>query len=786
MVATSAPYFSGMNAFRTTRLHLIALAALTCSILVTPPPAQATEGMWIPALLKAVEGDMQAMGLKLTAEDIYSINRSSLKDAIVQFGGGCTASVISDKGLLLTNHHCGYGQIQSHSSVERDILKNGFWAMSMEEELTNPGLTAMFIVRIEEVTDLIRTARESGAEAEQAMRDSLVAEAIEGTDHDAVVRDFLYGNQQFLIVTRTYRDVRLVGAPPSAIGKFGGDTDNWMWPRHTGDFSLFRIYTGPDGSPADPAEDNIPLDPLHHLPVSMHGVDEGDFTMVFGFPGRTERYIPSSQVDHLIGTLNPTRIGMRTASLEVINAAMLEDDATRIAYSAKQSRIANAWKKWIGQNEGLIDFGASAEKRAAQVELARELVRQDMKEYTTVVGDLQKDFEALQPYLEARSLFIEWFYYGPEILRWASEVGDILAMAGDKTVADSTFDARAQEVLAAAEAFYPDFRSAVDERVFAAVFPLYMEAMPDGFAPEVALSAWSEGRDAAGIASDLYGGSILDDGEAFMGLLGARDRKGLRKWSDDAIVEWARQTNDSYWVKVKDEYGRLQSGLDEDMGRYLRALSEVYPDSTFWPDANSTLRLTYGRMEGSHPRDAVSYKPFSTARGVLDKYVPGDAEFDLPEDLVEKLRRQEYGPYADADGHLRVCFLGSNHTTGGNSGSPAINATGDLVGLNFDRTWESTMSDVRFDADRCRNIMVDIRYVLWVTDIYAGATHLVQEMTLTERDPDNLGPQWRPFGTGTGVGRGIERDEEDVRDEFRRKSLERMQERRRRMEAGGE
>lgn len=767
-------------------MRRVALATVMCALSMVPlTSARATEGMWIPALLKAVEGDMQAMGLKLSAEDIYSINRSSLKDAIVQFGGGCTASVISDQGLLLTNHHCGYGQIQSHSSLERDILKDGYWAMSQDEELMNPGLTAMFIVRLEDVTDSIQAARSQGPEAEAAMRERLVAAAVEDTDHDAVIRDFLFGNQHFLIVTRTFKDVRLVGAPPSSIGKFGGDTDNWVWPRHTGDFSLFRIYSGPDGAPAEPAAENVPFAPGHHLPVSMHGVDEGDFTMVFGFPGRTDRYIPSVQVEHLIESLNPTRIGMRTASLEVINAAMREDDATRIAYAAKQSRIANAWKKWIGQNEGLIDFGTVSEKRQAQIELAKGIRNQGLDEYSTVVGDLTKDFEELRPFLEARSLFIEWFYYGPEILRWADQVGDVLEMAADKSVPDSAFEARAAEVLEAAAGFYPDFRSEVDMRVFAAVFPLYIDAMPEGFAPDIAAQQWAENQDAAALATELYRGSILDDGEAFMALLKAGDRKGLKKHADDALLDWAQQTSDSYWVKVRADYGRLQEEMDADMGRYLQALAVVYPDSTFWPDANSTLRLTYGRMEGSSPRDGVRYKPFSTARGVLDKYVPGDAEFDLPSDLVAKLRAEEYGPYADAEGNLRVCFLGSNHTTGGNSGSPAINGTGDLVGLNFDRTWESTMSDVRFDADRCRNIMVDIRYVLWVTDIYAGATHLIKEMTLTERDPDNVGPNWRPFGTGTGVGRGYTQDAEELKDEFRRRSLERMQERRQQMESSG-
>jgi len=775
-------YFPGMNPKPI--LPVIPALLFAFLLILVPASSRATEGMWIPALLQAVEGDMQDMGLMLSAEDIYSINRSSLKDAIVQFGGGCTASLISSQGLLLTNHHCGYGQIQSHSSVERDILKDGFWAMTKEEELMNPGLTAMFIVRIEDVTDSVQAARALGPEEEKAMRERLAQSATEGTGHDAVVRDFLYGNQQFLIVTKTYNDVRLVGAPPSAIGKFGGDTDNWIWPRHTGDFSLFRVYGAPDGSPAEPSAENVPFAPDHHLPVSMHGVDEGDFTMVFGFPGRTERYIPAAQVGHLIEVLNPIRIAMRSASLEVINAAMRADDATRIAYAAKQSRISNAWKKWIGQNEGLIDFGTVGEKKQAQLEFAREVVRRDLDDYRTVVGDLGKDFEALRPYLEARSLFIEWFYYGPELLRWADGVGDILTMAADKGVPDSTFESRAAEVLAQAEEFYADYDATVDEGVFSAVFPLYMQAMPEGFAPAVSEEAWEGNGDARAIAADLYAGTILDDGEAFMALLREGDRKGLKKKSGDALLRWAQETSDSYWVQVRGEYGKRMGALEEDMGRYLRGLQEVYPDSTFWPDANSTLRLTYGRMEGSEPRDAVTYKPFTTAGGVLDKYVPGDAEFDLPEDLVNQLRRKEYGPYADSEGNLRVCFLGSNHTTGGNSGSPAINATGDLVGLNFDRTWESTMSDVRFDSDRCRNIMVDIRYVLWVTDIYAGATHLVQEMTLTERDPENLAPDWRPFGAGTGFGRGFEQDEKELREEFRRKSLEKLRERRQRMEGG--
>lgn len=750
-----------------TRIFLsLALAGLA---LMVPQKTSATEGMWIPALLQAVEGDMQSMGLKLSAEDIYSINRGSLKDAIVHFGGGCTASMISADGLLLTNHHCGYSQIQAHSSLEHDYLRDGFWAEDRAAELMNPDLTATFIVRIQEVTVELLAARADGNE--DAVRDALIEAATHGTTHDAVVREFLYGNQLFIIVTKTYRDVRLVGAPPSAIGKFGGDTDNWMWPRHTGDFSMFRVYANTENEPADPNTTNVPLRPRHHLPVSLHGLEEGDFTMVFGFPGRTERYIPSFQVEHLIDVINPQRISMRSASLEVINAAMAADDATRIAYSAKQSSISNAWKKWIGQNEGLISFDAVGEKRQAELAFTRQVVADGLDDYLTVMGDLRHTHTDRLPYAEARSLFIEMFYYGPEILRFSWGFNGLITAAADKTTSDSAWTAELAAAQQQAEDFYKDYNPTVDQRVTAALMPLYTKYSPANLLPE-------------GIAAaELFDNSILDNEVEWRAMLQAGNRKKIAKLSKDAGYAWGASLVRSYLENVRPAYVAADDQLTEHMGTLLRGFQTVYPDSTFWPDANSTMRLTYGRVEGSEPRDAVTYKPFTTAAGILDKYVPGDTEFDLPSAMVAKLQAREYGPYAQ-DGELRVCFLGSNHTTGGNSGSPTLNGTGDLVGLNFDRTWESTMSDIRFDGDRCRNIMVDVRYILWVVDIYAGATHLVQEMTLTERDPEAVSPDWRPFGPGSGPGRGISRDPQEVRDAFKEKAREDMKDRRRQMEGG--
>ena len=704
-----------------------ARAAALVFALLSAFSVQAKEGMWIPTLLEVVEDDMQAMGLKLTADDIYSINHSSLKDAVVHFNGGCTAEMVSSEGLLLTNHHCGYGQIQQHSSVERDLLTEGFWAMSRADELPNPGLTATFIDRIEDVSRRLSRACVglSGEARDQKMNEemaAIVAEATEGTGLQGKVVAFDFGNSHYLITTRVFKDVRLVGAPPSAVGKFGGDTDNWVWPRHTGDFSVFRIYADVYNNPAEFGEDNVPYRPAHHFPVSLDGVQEGDFTMVFGFPGRTEQYLTSDAVAHVVNRLNPMRIAMRDEGLAVINAARASSDALRIAYAAKQSSVANAWKKWIGQNRGLTELNALGKKQ----ELEARLLAQTGSDVVATLAALNA---AYFPYLEARSLFIEWVYYGPDVLNYAH---------GFSGLVEGALDGEKREALVASlregeAGFRRDFDRKVDEELMGRLVETYLEWMPSHLVPDGLAEAVRKAGGGAAWAEELYAKSVFDDAEAVAKLLASDHAKAWSKLSKDPLYQLVETLREHYFTAVAPEYGRLRAEIDAASGAYTRALRDAFPDEVFPVDANSTLRLTYGKVEGSAPYDGMQYNPLSTARGILQKHVPGDPDFDLPERLVQLLEAKSYGRYADLDGELVVCFTGSNHTTGGNSGSPALNGEGHLVGINFDRSWESTMSDILFDGSRCRNIMVDIRYVLWVMDVYAGAGHLVEEMTLVDR-----------------------------------------------------
>ena len=688
---------------------------------------QAKEGMWIPTLLNLVEGDMQAMGLKLTAEDIYSINHSSLKDAVVHFNGGCTAEMVSAEGLLLTNHHCGYGQIQQHSTVDNDLLTNGFWAMSRAEELPNPDLTCTFIDRIEDVT--LRLSRAcvglSGEARDARMKEEMAAivkAATEGKGLEGRVVAFDFGNSHYLITSRVFKDVRLVGAPPSAVGKFGGDTDNWVWPRHTGDFSVFRIYADSDNQPSEYSADNVPYTPRHHFPVNADGVEDGDFTMVFGFPGRTEQYLTSSAVEHVITRLNPMRIAMRDEGLAVINAARASSDALRIAYAAKQSSVANAWKKWIGQNRGLTELHALDKKRDLESRLKAATG-------STVVEDLEALNAAFFPLLEARSLFIELTYYGPDVLNYAHGFAGLIEGTVEGEKRDALLNARRGEE----PGFRKDYDASVDEQLLGRLIDTYLTWMPEGMAPAGLEGEVAKAGGGTAWAKKLFDKSTFDNAESMQKLLDSDHPKAWSKLAKDPAYVLIERLRAHYFEVVAPEYGRLRGEIERASGAYTKALREAFPRKVFPVDANSTLRLTYGKVEGSAPYDGMQYNPLSTAKGILQKYVPGDPDFDMPERLVTLLREKEYGPYANSEGDLVVCFTGSNHTTGGNSGSPALDAEGHLVGINFDRSWESTMSDILFDGSRCRNIMVDIRYVLWVMDVYAGAGHLVEEMTLVSQ-----------------------------------------------------
>ncbi|MBK6755231.1 MAG: S46 family peptidase [Flavobacteriales bacterium] len=712
---------------RTARFFFIAAFQGATSIV----PAH--EGMWLPTVLGSIQDRMQAEGLELTAEDIYSANNGSLKDAIVLFGGGCTAEVISGDGLILTNHHCGFGSIQEHSALDHDYLKNGFWAMDRAAELKNPGLSATFIIRMEDVTEKMLATVPVGAsegERQQALATagaSFAKEAIAEGHYNAVVRAFNYGLQFILIISETFPDVRLVGAPPGAVGKFGGDTDNWMWPRHTGDFSMFRIYAGPDNKPADAGPGNVPFRPRHVLPIAMGGVREGDFAMIYGFPGNTQRYLTSYAVEHLMMRTDPARIAMRTASLGVIDRAMRASDRVRIQYADKQSGISNGWKKWIGELRGLRELEAVDLKRSQEAEFRQRAINQGRPDLVAVLDTLGAIYAKWSPYAHARDLFVEWAYYGPELVRFADRFKELEA-SHTAWRESGKLEAELVKLRAATEGFYKDFDARVDRDVCKALLPIYRERIDPVLAP-AALTAIDQrsGGNVDAFVDDLYDRTLFTSKENVLALLARFDTRAAKKLSADPMSRLSRSFFDSFLNGVRPVHAALGERIESGMRNYVQGTMALFPEHTYWPDANSTLRLSYGKVEGSRPRDGVVYQAFSTLDGILEKYQPGDPEFDVPERLVELHQLRDYGRYAEA-GSMPVCFTASLHTTGGNSGSPVINGRGELIGLNFDRSWESTMSDILFDPAKCRNIAVDIRYVLFVVDKLCGAGYLLEEM----------------------------------------------------------
>jgi hypothetical protein len=684
----------------------------------------ADEGMLIPLLIKAFESDMQARGMKLTADQIYSVNHASLKDAIFQFGGGCTAELVSSQGLLLTNHHCGYSQIQSHSSLEHDYLKNGFWAKEKKDELTNPGLTATRIVRIEDVTALVlqNTQGKQDQSAIAANIAALVKTAIEGTHYEAEVKAFDYGNAYYLMVKEVFKDIRFVGTPPNSIGKFGGDTDNWVWPRHTGDFSVFRIYAGPDNKPATYSADNVPYTPIQYLNISFKDRKEGDFTMVYGFPGVTEQHVVSEYLKFIIEKERPARIAMRDESLAAIDAGMKSSDLIRIQYSAKQASIANAWKKWIGQVEGLKNLDGVAVKQR------EEAAYRKMTESNPEWKKYAKALDSLNQYVKNNSekefryaMGVEYFFYGPEFFKMIKASSELLN-ASNTGASPDVFSAEKNKLIASARAFFKNYNSAVDQSIFSALTLQYQRA-------EISTNKNWNLINVAALSGNIYAKSIFTDSTRFIQFVKSFSNKSVNKLAKDPAYIFYNTYYSLFVQEVAPAFKKYQAKITPWMQLYVEGKYVMFPNEKHWPDANSTLRITYGQLEGSSPVDGMAYTEHTTLNGMIAKNSTGNPDFELLPRMFELATNKTYGPYAQ-DGELWVCFTGSNHTTGGNSGSPVLDEKGNLMGLNFDRSWESTMSDYLFDPNRCRNIVVDIRYVLWVIDIYAGATHLVNEMTL--------------------------------------------------------
>ena len=695
-------------------------------------------GMWLPLLLESLnEDEMRDMGMRISAEDIYSINQGSLKDAIVHFGGFCTGEVISDQGLVLTNHHCGYSPIQDHSTLEDNLLENGFYARTKADEKANPGLYVTFIERIEDVSKrVLDKVNDRMDEDKRAARIAANLETVRGQfklkDHEEVViKPFYHGNQYFAFVTKKYTDVRLVGTPPSSIGKFGADTDNWEWPRHTGDFSLFRIYAAPDGSPADYSPDNVPFRPRKHLEISTAGVKAGDFSMVFGFPGRTDQYLTAAAMRQRTEVINPIRIGMRDRSLAVIDSAMRADPQVKIDYASKQARIANSWKKWRGESEGVAAVDGIAKREVMEREFRnRSAVKaREDETYANLIGQLDELVERQAAVAASRAYAAE-LNYNVDVFRIANVLRRQFKIADDNGI--EAFKQRLPGIARYLEGFYAKYNAKVDRGVARALLPVYLAEVPakhrSFYLDDQVEFAGSVDR----LIDATWARSYLTHGDKLLELLRTDPENAVAIVRADPAYQLVAQLNRTNEKRVVNVYNEIQQRSAPLQRRYMKALLAFFPERRLYPDANSTLRVSYGKVEGFTGLDGERFGYLTDLDGVVAKYQPGDYEFDLPPGLLALHERKDYGRYATDDGRLPVCFLGSNHTTGGNSGSPALNADGRLVGLNFDRTWQSTMSDVNYDPSICRNIMVDIRYVLFLIDKLGGAPHLVAEMTLVE------------------------------------------------------
>ncbi|MCR8666448.1 S46 family peptidase [Aestuariibaculum sp. M13] len=671
-------------------------------------------GMWIPSLLEGMnEAEITSLGGKLSAKDIYDVNQSSLKDAIAHFNGGCTSEVISPKGLILTNHHCGFSQIQSHSSLENDYLKNGFWAMDYDEELPNEGLFVEFIVRIEDVTSqvLAGVTKNMTEKEKQSLIDknsnTLQTKVEKESWQDTKVKSFYNGNQYFLFVTERFDDVRLVGAPPSSIGKFGSDTDNWVFPRHTGDFSIFRIYADKNNRPAKYSKDNVPYKPKHFLPVSLDGIEENDFTMVFGFPGKTEEYLPAVAIEHITQEFNPSNIAIREAALGVINANMKASDEVRIKYAAKQASIANYWKKWVGENLGIEKSNAIAKRRAFEEKFKKALKKKDLEdEYGHILTDFESQYESFADVNIMRRNFIEVFLTTNELMQMTFR-----SYQFEQTIArnPSVLEKAKASIEGTLKKIHKNYDANVDKGIFEVVMPLYKKDH---------------------VNASIYEHTAFTNLDQALALFDGSVEEVLQKLNSDAAYAYAKPIIQEFYSKINPEFEEKNLAISALQTEYMTALMTALPDERYFPDANSTLRVTYGKVKGYAPRDAVYYNHISYLDGIMEKYVPGDYEFDVPEKLIELYNNKDFGKYADNNGKMPVCFIGTNHTTGGNSGSPVLDAYGNLIGLNFDRVWEGTMSDMNYDPDICRNIMVDARYVLFIVDKYANAKRLIKEMKL--------------------------------------------------------
>jgi hypothetical protein len=716
------------------KLLLLSLAV----VLAMPFSSHADEGMWLPMLIKRLNyQDMQDKGLQLTPEEIYSVNNSSLKDAIVNFGNFCTGEIISPDGLILTNHHCGYDAIRSHSTPENDILTNGFWAYERDQEKPNAGLSVTFLVRMADVTE--RVLAELNDEMSEDERDAKVKEISgtiieeeKGDSHYKVeVKSFFEGNEYYMFVYEVFTDVRLVGAPPASVGKYGGDTDNWMWPRHTGDFSMFRVYMGPDGKPADYSEDNVPYKPKHFLPINVSGVENGDYAMIMGYPGSTDRYMTSFGIEEAMNVGNAPKIMLMGTKLDIMKKYMDMDDQTRIDYASTYASTANYWKYLIGQTEQLRKNRVSEKKQKMEAKFSKWVNQEDSRQmaYGSALSEIEAAYKSMEPTVLANS-FLNFGVFGGASINAFSYVGtrwEPLLEAGDEA---SLEQIRQMGAGMGAQQF-AEYNMEMDREIYATMMMLIDEKLSSAYKPAYfeEIKAKYKG-DWNAFADMVYDKSIFASEENFNAFL---EKPKLKTLQRDPALLMMNELYGFYRENVSPIRKEAFDQLDKGSRQFIAGLREMHPDKSFYPDANFTMRLTYGTIGDYDAADAVHYDYFTTANGILQKWNPNDEEFVLPEKLIDLLEARDYGRWADDDGELRVCFISNNDITGGNSGSPVINGKGELIGCAFDGNWEAMSGDIFFENTIQRTISVDIRYVLFIVDKYAGAQNLIDEMTLVER-----------------------------------------------------
>jgi hypothetical protein len=709
------------------------ISLLLCSLLYALS-LLADEGMWIPSLIGQQKLDeMRKKGLRLSAEDIYSINQASLKDAIVLFGRGCTGAIVSNEGLLLTNHHCGFGSIQRQSSIEHDYLTDGFWAMSREEELPNPGLTVSLLVRMEDVSDKVLAGIKeemNEADRQKAIDEAgkaIIAEAIKDTRYQAEIKPLFGGNQYFLYVTEVFKDIRLVGAPPSAIGNFGGDTDNWMWPRHTGDFSVFRIYADSDNMPADYTKSNVPYKPKKFLTISMKGVDKGDFTMVYGYPASTSEYLPADMVELIAEDANPEKIAIRRMKLDIMGSSMAADPAVRIKYASKYAGVANYWKKWMGESKGLERFDAVGKKEAFEQGF-QSWADQKSEDYSGLLPayrELTLELAPVQSWVDNFSEAV----WSLDIIRYASGFRTLAAMQKPTT---EDWQKEVDKLKNGVAGFFKDYDMATDKKLFSAMIGHFRGSVEAGEFPDIYIFIDKKfNGDISAYTDWVYSESDFVSEERMKALLESLNPKKAGKIGEDPIFKVMMSFYRKYSADYMQPYKALMVKEDSLQRIYMKAIMEMENDKILYPDANFTLRVSYGVVKDYFPKDGVYYDYQTTLEGIMEKDDPEIRDYRVPARLKELYEARDYGRYGH-DGVMNVCFTAANHTTGGNSGSPVLNADGELIGLNFDRNWEGTMSDIMYDPDMCRNIVLDIRYCLFIMDKYAGAGKLVQEMKISE------------------------------------------------------